>query len=688
MLAWHCLHGFLLGLFLLFVHLNHHSRARAVAVDGASLAPTAPSLDIESVDKFLVNVVRKIHGDADRVVNPFLDSTLHAHLHQPVNIVGGGFIVWRLLHQSVNLLLGVTLLGVYSVYLHPVEELLVINNVLLERVAHLIDEIHMSPLVTRIHLAAALIHRQEHRLNATRCLCHERCGARRCYGEARDVAAAIFLHVLIEFRVGIAKSHYERVVLFAFGIENLECAALLCHQNRRAVCRKGECLMNIHREVGGLLSAVTQSHSGYHVAFGSDAHTCSASLRTLVLNLLPQMILSAFHLVALRVALYLVHDEVYLLHLQIDDVVHYALSQCHMFAEQVVVEVRLFGERLLNVTEKVYRQQSARVVRTERNLAAGVGRDGAEAQVGIAVGDALAQDSVPEEHSWLGAFPCVVDNLLPKSLCADGLLHHRVVAVDGELLHILLVLGGCLHELIVYLHRHIGTSHLAFGHLSVDESLAVGVLDAYREHQRAAPSVLCHLACGVAVALHEGHQSCRGECRVVHRRTLGAYLAEVVTYSSATFHQLHLLLIDAHHGTIRVGIAVKTDDKAVAERSHLEVVSYSRHRRTSRNDIAEVVEQCENLLRLERVGVFLLNAFHLFCYSPMHVLRTLFVNITETVLHRVLIHPYAGSEFVAIKIFQGLIECFLLRIGFTLFHNCFKMLIISNAQVKSSLHVY
>ena len=359
MLAWNRFRRLLLGFLLLFVHLNHHSRARAVTIDGASLATAAPSLNIESVNEFFVNIVRKVNGDADRMVNPLLYCTLHAHLHQPVDIVSSCFIVWRLLHQRVYFLLSVSFLGVYSVYLHPVEELLVINNVLLERVAHLVNEIDMSALVTRIHLAAALINRQEHGLDAARCLCHERCSASWCYSKTCDVAAAIFPHFLVEFRIGVLDTHDERILFFAFGIENLKCTALLCHHHRRAVCREGERFVNIHREVGSLLSAVTKSHSGYHVAFGCDAHARSASLRALVLNLLPQMILGTFYLLALRVFLYLRHDEVYLLHLKVHNVVHYALSQSHMLAEQVVVEVRILGERILNVTEKVYRQQSA-----------------------------------------------------------------------------------------------------------------------------------------------------------------------------------------------------------------------------------------------------------------------------------------------------------------------------------------
>ena len=72
---------------------NHDSRAAAVAIDGASLAPRTPCLDIKPVDKSLVHIVREVNRDTDAVVNPFLDFALHLHLHQPVHVVGGSFII-------------------------------------------------------------------------------------------------------------------------------------------------------------------------------------------------------------------------------------------------------------------------------------------------------------------------------------------------------------------------------------------------------------------------------------------------------------------------------------------------------------------------------------------------------------------------------------------------------------------
>ena len=61
-------------------------------------------------------------------------------------------------------------------------------------------------------------------------------------------------------------------------------------------------------------------------------------------------------------------------------------------------------------------------------------------------------------------------------------------------------------------------------------------------------------------------------------------------------HQLNLLLINTHNGAIGVGIALKTNDKAIAETGHLLPVAYARHRATSRDNVFEMVEQLEDFL--------------------------------------------------------------------------------------------
>ena len=84
-----------------------------------------------------------------------------------------------------------------------------------------------------------------------------------------------------------------------------------------------------------------------------------------------------------------------------------------MAAEKVEVKVCFGGEGLLDIGVEVDGQQSAGVVGTEWDLAAGVGGYGLESEVGVAVGERLACDGVPEEYAGFGRFPCVVDYLGP-----------------------------------------------------------------------------------------------------------------------------------------------------------------------------------------------------------------------------------------------------------------------------------
>ena len=176
------------------------------------------------------------------------------------------------------------------------------------------------------------------------------------------------------------------------------------------------------------------------------------------------------------------------------------------------------------------------------------------------------------------------------------------------------------------------------------------MFNAHREHQRTATTVLCHLARTITIALHEGHQTRRRQRRVVHGLSLRTDMTQVVTYAATTLHQLHLLLVNAHHRTIRVGITVQSDDEAVRQRGYLVVVADTCHRTTGRHDIAEVVQQVENLLGRHRVLVFLFYAGYLVGQSPVHLFGRLLVDLSKRVFHRVLVHPYTGCELIAAKI--------------------------------------
>ena len=42
-------------------------------------------------------------------------------------------------------------------------------------------------------------------------------------------------------------------------------------------------------------------------------------------------------------------------------------------------------------------------------------------------------------------------------------------------------------------------------------------------------------------------------------------MRQIMPHTSAAFHQLHLLLIDKDNAAVRVGLTVKTYDKAIGE---------------------------------------------------------------------------------------------------------------------------
>ena len=95
------------------------------------------------------------------MVNPLLYLTLHTHLHQPVDVVCRCFIIRRAFHKFVYFFLAIPLLCVNPVHLHPCKELTVVDNVLFEGIANLVDEVYMYVCIIRINLTTTLIDRHE-----------------------------------------------------------------------------------------------------------------------------------------------------------------------------------------------------------------------------------------------------------------------------------------------------------------------------------------------------------------------------------------------------------------------------------------------------------------------------------------------------------------------------------------------
>ena len=107
--------------------------------------------------------------------------------------------------------------------------------------------------------------------------------------------------------------------------------------------------MYFNRKVSGFLRAVAQAHGRNHVAFSGYAYAGTTAKSAFMFDFFPQMIFSEFYFIVLRVALYLFHYEIDLLKFHVDNVVHDALCQSHMLAEQFEIEASLICKRIYNV---------------------------------------------------------------------------------------------------------------------------------------------------------------------------------------------------------------------------------------------------------------------------------------------------------------------------------------------------
>ena len=217
------------------------------------------------------------------------------------------------------------------------------------------------------------------------------------------------------------------------------------------------------------------------------------------------MVLDVLDLVALRVTLDLGKNGINLLLLQVDDVVHQSLSAADMLSEEVEVKGSMVCEWILDVPIEIDRQQATAVVRAERDLSTGIGRDGLKAKVCIAVGDRLLEDGVPKEDARLGTLPRIVDDPAPELARLDDLGVLRIsLAVDREAKGKVLVVTDCLHKVVCDANRDVGACHGSLLHLGIDKVSDIRVLDGAGEHKSATTTILCHLSRRVGEALHKG----------------------------------------------------------------------------------------------------------------------------------------------------------------------------------------
>ena len=332
--------------------------------------------------------------------------------------------------------------------------------------------------IVGVDFLAAFIAHQKHRFDARGGLGADTHGAGGGNGEQSDVAAAVLHHLGVEFRVGLGQTLDEGIQLLAVGVVEGETAALFGHVDRGAVGGAGEGALHLDGELGGFVGAVTQTHAGQHVALGGDAQAGAAAFEAFHLDVEPEVALHALDVVAFGVAVDFGEDFVDLFKFEVDEVVHEALCLGDVVAEFIEIERGFGSEGVVDIAVEVDGDETAAVVGAEGDFAAGVGGDGAVAEVGIAVGDAFAEDGVPEEYTGFGGGPGVVDDFLPEGAGVDFLAHQRVGGVDGVLLHEGFAVAHTLHEFVGYFDADVGTGYFALLQFGVDELFGVGVFDA------------------------------------------------------------------------------------------------------------------------------------------------------------------------------------------------------------------
>ncbi len=227
--------------------------------------------------------------------------------------------------------------------------------------------------------------------------------------------------------------------------------------------------MNFFGKIGGLFGAVTQIQSRQHIAFGSSTHTGSAALGCFGFDLFPEYAFCAFNFGVFGIGINLFEYPVDFFHFQIDDIVHDALSQRHVFFEKLIIKTCFCCKRFIYIGIQVDGQQAATVVGAKRNFTAGIGGNRTESQIGITIGYRFVQYSIPKQYPGFGRSPGVVNNFFPQSFCVDFFGNIRVGCVNGVLLHKREVFCGGSHKFIRQFNRDIGSGHFAFGHFSVNE---------------------------------------------------------------------------------------------------------------------------------------------------------------------------------------------------------------------------
>ena len=107
--------------------------------------------------------------------------------------------------------------------------------------------------------------------------------------------------------------------------------------------------MHVNRHLCGFSGAITQSESRNHIPLGSGAKSGATALEGLGSDFFPEVKFGLLDFGGLGVSLDLTYYGVNLLHLQVDYIVHNALSLGNMPGKKFVIELGMIRERILYI---------------------------------------------------------------------------------------------------------------------------------------------------------------------------------------------------------------------------------------------------------------------------------------------------------------------------------------------------
>ena len=149
-------------------------------------------------------------------------------------------------------------------------------------------------------------------------------------------------------------------------------------------------------------------------------------------------------------------------------------------------------------------------------------------------------------------------------------------------------------------------------------------------------------------------------------------MRQIVPDTSATLHELHLLLIDEHDASVAVGLAVDADYEAVRQRADLKIVADTGHRAALRHKIPKILQKLENFRFGHAVGIVCFDAGKLAGQTMMHVIRIKLVDVAIAVFKGIFAYPDLCGKTVAAEVIERCCISLAVSVCFLWFHSSRK----------------